>query len=34
MVFPEDLQNFMEALGAAVEFLGRYRPSPGAAPAA
>ena len=34
MVFPEDLQHFMGALGEAVEFLNHHRPSPGATPAA
>ena len=33
MVFPEDVQKFMEALGEAVEFI-RRRPTPGVAPAA
>ena len=34
MVFPEDLQNFMQGLGEAVEFVRRHPLAPGAAPAA
>lgn len=33
MVFPEDVQNFMNALGEAVEFVKRGKPATGAAPA-
>ena len=33
MVFPEDLRNFMDALGEAVDFIRRGKPAPGAAPA-